>query len=162
MTTVRLTEVRNCVTGDVQARCPARIHQCRAAAGKRSDSGLGLLADHSFRHWVYASETNCQPRQFDATDYERRCGMAPADPAARIASRARPCSGGRAAGLQPSWTPMPVTCTFIRYWYLFRRVSAGQPDHLGVRGGIDPIPPRCPMSYSAEIDLQQTDRPYGL
>jgi hypothetical protein len=33
---------------------------------------------------------------------------------------------------------------------------------VGCRRGIDPIPPHCSMSYSAEVDLQQTDRPYAL
>ena len=32
--------------------------------------------------------------------------------------------------------------------------------HVG--GGIDPVSPHCSMSYSAEVDLQQTDGPYAL
>jgi hypothetical protein len=31
-----------------------------------------------------------------------------------------------------------------------------------VRGGIDPVSPYCSISYGADIDLQQTDRPYAL
>jgi len=34
-------------------------------------------------------------------------------------SRAKPRSGDRQAGLQPSWTPMPVTCGFTSYRYPF-------------------------------------------
>jgi Homeodomain-like domain len=30
------------------------------------------------------------------------------------------------------------------------------------RGGTDPVSPHCCMCYSAEVDLQQTDRPYAL
>ena len=31
-----------------------------------------------------------------------------------------------------------------------------------VRGGIDPVSPHCPISYGADIDLQQTDGPHAL
>jgi hypothetical protein len=33
---------------------------------------------------------------------------------------------------------------------------------VDVGGGTDPVSPHCSMSYSAEVDLQQTDGPYVL
>ena len=43
-------------------------------------------------------------------------------------------------------------------------VQYGRDWTVGVHvpGGTDPIPPRCSMSYGADIDLQQTDRPSAL
>jgi hypothetical protein len=37
-------------------------------------------------------------------------------------------------------------------------------DQMGVDvgGGTDPVSPHCSMCYSAEVDLQQTDRPNAL
>jgi len=42
------------------------------------------------------------------------------------------------------------------------RNQAGHVRKCGVRGGTDPVSPRCSISYGADIDLQQADGTYAL
>lgn len=57
---------------------------------------------------------------------------------------------------------MSLTCGFAEDTPEPYNKLAGQVMVICVRGGIDPIPPHCSISYGADVDLQQSDGLYVL
>jgi len=85
----------------------------------RRSARLGVLGVYSFVT-ARAVLSQAADRPVPCTGAMRVVAWrAPADPAARIASRAGPCPGGRQPDSKPSWTPMPVTWDFTGCWYSF-------------------------------------------